>query len=158
MLISVLADTHIKAPGKDLPEKAYELIRASDAVIHAGDLTTRIILERLEKVTPAVYAVLGNNDHGVKLPLHLNLEFGGVKIGVIHDSGARDGRRRRMRKQFPEARIVIYGHSHIPDCSDAEELLLLNPGSPTDKRRQPEHTMALIRINDGKFVAEIVTL
>lgn len=158
MLISVLADTHIKTPGKDLPASAYKWISKSDAVIHAGDLTTNFIIERLQQRTPAVYAVLGNNDHGVKLPLELQLEFDGVKFGVIHDSGPRDGRRKRMRKRFPEARIVIYGHSHIPECSDEDGLMLFNPGSPTDKRRQPEHTMGIIRLTDGTFVAEIVNL
>lgn len=158
MLVSVIADTHIKAPGKDLPESAYEWIRKSDVVIHAGDLVNNIILERLEQSAPAVYAVLGNNDHGVNLPLFAEIELDGVPIAVIHDSGPRDGRRRRMRKQFPNARIVVYGHSHIPECSDEDGLLLLNPGSPTDKRRQPVHTMAILRLNDGDFVAEIVNL
>ncbi len=158
MLISVIADTHIKAPGKDLPETAYEWIRKSDAIIHAGDLVNNIILERLNACTPSVYAVLGNNDYGVQLPLVLEFEIGNIPIAVIHDSGPRDGRRKRMRRQFPKARIVVYGHSHIPDCSDEGGLLLLNPGSPTDKRRQPVYTMALLHINDGDFVAEIVNL
>jgi hypothetical protein len=158
MLISVIADTHIKAPGKDLPERAYEWIRKSDAVIHAGDLVNNIILERLERCTPIVYAVLGNNNYGVRLPLMAEMQLGGVPIAVIHDSGPRDGRRKRMRRQFPKARIVVYGHSHVPDCSDEDGLLLLNPGSPTDKRRQPVYTMAILRLNDGDFVAEIVNL
>jgi putative phosphoesterase len=158
MLISVIADTHIKAPGKDLPQVAYEWIRKSDAVIHAGDLVNSIILDRLNSCVPAVYAVLGNNDYGVKLPLFLEIQLENVPIAVIHDSGPRDGRRKRMLKQFPNARIVVYGHSHIPDCSDEDGLLLLNPGSPTDKRRQPVHTMGLLRLNDGDFVAEIVNL
>jgi uncharacterized protein len=158
MLISVIADTHIKAPGKDLPESAYEWIRKSDAIIHAGDLVNNIILERLNACAPAVYAVLGNNDYGVQLPLFLEFEINNIPIAVIHDSGPRDGRRKRMRRQFPNARIIVYGHSHIPDCSDEGGLLLLNPGSPTDKRRQPVYTMALLHINDGDFVAEIVNL
>ncbi len=157
MQIAVLADTHIKTPGKDLPRSAYDLINHSDAIIHAGDLVNNIILERLAHCGP-VYAVLGNNDHGVSLPLHLELEFEGIKVAVVHDSGPRHGRRSRMRRLFPTARVVVYGHSHIPDCSDEEGLLLFNPGSPTDKRRQPDHTMGILRFNDGRFEAEIVNL
>lgn len=157
MQVAVLADTHIRTAGKDLPRSAYELINRSDAIIHAGDLVNNIILERLAQCCP-VYAVLGNNDHGVNLPLHLELEFAGVKVAVVHDSGAKHGRRNRMKRLFPFARIVVFGHSHIPDCSDEEDLLLFNPGSPTDKRRQPDHTMGLLRFNDGRFEAEIVNL
>lgn len=157
MQVAVLADTHIKTSGKDLPRSAYDQIRRSDAIIHAGDLVNDIILERLAQCAP-VYAVMGNNDHGVALPLHLELEFKGTNVAVVHDSGPRHGRRDRMRHLFPKARIVVYGHSHIPDCSDEEDLLLFNPGSPTDKRRQPDHTMGILRFNDGRFEAEIVIL
>lgn len=157
MLVSVLADTHIKAPGKDLPKSAYEWIEKSDAIIHAGDLVNNIILDRLSKMAP-VYAVLGNNDSGVQLPLDLQVELGGVNVAVIHDSGPKGGRRNRMRKRFPDARIVVFGHSHMPICEDDEGLLLFNPGSPTDKRREPDHTMGILRLNDGDFAAEIVIL
>lgn len=157
MIVSVLADTHIPKRAKDLPSEAYKLIEKSDAIIHAGDILTSDFLARLSKILP-VYAVLGNNDIGVTLPETLELELDGVNIAIIHDSGPRTGRRNRMKKRFPKARIVIYGHSHIPDCSDEDGLLLFNPGSPTDRRRQPEHTMGLLKIAEGDFVATLVKL
>ncbi len=157
MLVSVIADTHIKVAAKDLPQQAYHWIRQSDAIIHAGDLVNEIILDRLANLCP-VYAVLGNNDRGLKLPLFLELELEGVKLAVIHDSGPKHNRGKRLRQKFPEARIVVFGHSHIPVCSDEEGLLLFNPGSPTDKRGQPYPTMGLLRLNDGEFAAEIVNL
>lgn len=157
MIVSVLADTHIPKRAKDLPSEAYKLIDKSDAIIHAGDILTSDFLEKLSKMVP-VYAVLGNNDIGVTLPETLELNLDGINIAVIHDSGPKTGRRNRMRKRFPQARIVIYGHSHIPDCSDLDGLLLFNPGSPTDRRRQPEHTMGLLKIAEGDFEAKLVKL
>lgn len=157
MIVSVLADTHIPKRAKDLPPDAYKLIEKSDAIIHAGDILSSTFLDKLMNWVP-VYAVLGNNDMGVVLPEILELQFDGVDIAVIHDSGPKTGRRTRMRKRFPKARIVIYGHSHIPDCCDEGGLLLFNPGSPTDRRRRPEHTMGLLKIAEGDFEATLVKL
>ncbi len=157
MIISVLADTHIPKRAKDLPSAAYELIEKSDAIIHAGDILTSDFLAKLSRMVP-VYAVLGNNDIGVTLPEILEMELDGINIAVIHDSGPKTGRRNRMKKRFPNARIVIYGHSHIPESFDQDGLLLFNPGSPTDRRRQPEHTMGLLKIAEGDFVATLVKL
>ena len=92
------------------------------------------------------------------MPETLELEFGGARVAMIHDSGPKRGRRARMGRRFPEARVVVFGHSHIPWLEDEGGLLLLNPGSPTDKRRQPDHTFALLRAEDGEVSAEVLTL
>jgi len=116
------------------------------------------LLEVLASYAP-VRAVKGNVDGpDVKLPETLEFAFGGVPVAMIHDSGPKKGRRTRMRRRFPDARVVVFGHSHVPFLEDEDGLLLLNPGSPTDKRRQPEHTFALLRAEGREARAEIVAL
>jgi putative phosphoesterase len=107
-----------------------------------------------------VWAVLGNNDHGLRgvLPERLELQLEGVPLAMVHDSGAATGRRTRLRRWFPAARVVVFGHSHIPVADDDGTLLLLNPGSPTDRRRMPGYTVALLTLDAGQVTAEIVDL
>ena len=106
-----------------------------------------------------VRAVKGNVDGpDVELPETLEFAFGGVPVAMIHDSGPKRGRRSRMRRRFPQARVVVFGHSHIPFLEDEGGLLLLNPGSPTDRRRQPEHTFALLHAERGRVGAQVLTL
>jgi putative phosphoesterase len=105
------------------------------------------------------HAVRGNLDPPESgLPETLELELAGVRVALIHDSGRKDGRHRRMARRFPEARVVVFGHSHIPLLEDGSGLMLLNPGSPTDKRRQPDYTFAELEISDGQVGASIHTL
>ena len=116
------------------------------------------ILDDLAVYAP-VRAVRGNLDPPeAKLPETLQFEFGSVKIAMIHDSGRKRGRRNRMRQRFPGARVVVFGHSHIPSLEDKDGMLLLNPGSPTDRRRQPEHTFALLRVEGGEVRAKVLAL
>ena len=126
--------------------------------MHAGDLIEPFVLDELSCYAP-VCAVKGNVDlPEVSLPETLEFDFGGAKIAMIHDSGRKEGRRRRLGRRFPEARIVVFGHSHVPFLEDEDGLLLLNPGSPTDRRRQPRHTFALLRAEEGSVRAEILTV
>ena len=116
------------------------------------------MLRELSAYAP-VHAVRGNVDGpDVELPETLEFEFGDVPVAMIHDSGPKKGRRARMRRRFPEARVVVFGHSHVPFLEDEGGLLLLNPGSPSDRRRQPEHTFALLRVEGGTVQAEILAL
>lgn len=157
-LAVVLADTHIPRRAKSLPEKLLPHLEDADLILHAGDLMEPSLLDVLESCAPT-RAVRGNLDPPhPKLPETLDLDLGGVRLAMVHDSGPRKGRRNRMRRRFPEARVVVFGHSHIPFLEDDEGLLLLNPGSPTDKRRQPEFTFALLRVEEGEVSAEIVTI
>ncbi len=127
-------------------------------MLHAGDLLEASLLDELARYAP-VRAVKGNVDGpDVRLPATLEFSFGGVPIAMIHDSGPKRGRRARMRRRFPGARVVVFGHSHVPLLEDDGELLLLNPGSPTDRRRQPEHTFALLRAEGGEARARLLAL
>jgi putative phosphoesterase len=157
--LAVLADTHIPTRARDLPPGAWRVIEATEGVLHAGDLTDPAVLEGLRRRVP-VWAVLGNNDHALRglLPERLELELGGVAVAMVHDSGPMAGRRARLRRWFPAARVVVFGHSHIPVAEDDGELLLLNPGSPTDRRRMPSFTLAVLTLGRGGVDAEIVDL
>ena len=158
LLAVVVADTHIPRRAKALPASLTPYLKRADLILHAGDLMDPALLEELA-THASVRAVRGNLDPPeAGLQETLEFEFGGERIAMIHDSGPRKGRRNRMRRWFPEARVVVFGHSHIPWLEDEDGLLLLNPGSPTDKRRQPEHTFALLRKGRGGVSADILAL
>lgn len=158
-LAVILADTHIPRRARTLPEGLVPYLERADLILHAGDLIVPSVLEGLFAYNAPVHAVKGNVDMlESDLPETLQLEFDGAKIAMIHDSGRKEGRRKRLGKRFPEARVIVFGHSHIPFLEDENGLLLLNPGSPTDKRRQPEHTFALLRSEEGDVRAEIIAL
>jgi putative phosphoesterase len=157
-LALVLADTHIPRRAKALPEELVSHMKKADLILHAGDLLAPKLLDGLAVYAP-VRAVRGNVDPPeVDLPETLEFDFGGAKVAMIHDSGRKEGRRRRLERRFPEARVVVFGHSHVPFLEDEGGLLLLNPGSPTDRRRQPRHTFALLRAEGGGIRAEILAL
>jgi putative phosphoesterase len=130
-------------------------------VLHAGDVVTGHLLEALEGYAPT-WAVLGNNDHDLAgvLPETRVLDLAGVRVGMIHDSGPRKGREARLRRRFPDADLVVFGHSHIPwNAPGLDGQWLLNPGSPTQRRAQPHHTVATVDLADGRIVAtEIVVV
>ena len=158
MLVLVLADTHIPRRARGLPDGLAPRLESADLILHAGDLLVEDVVYELESYGP-VRAVKGNVDGwDVQLPETLEFEAGGVAVAMIHDAGPKRGRRGRMRRRFPDARVVVFGHSHIPWLDDEEGLMLLNPGSPTDRRRSPNHTYALLRLEDGEARAEILTL
>ncbi len=155
-LAVVIADTHI--PRRALPQALIPYLQGADLILHAGDLMDPALLDELGSCAP-VRAVRGNLDPPeADLPETSEFEFGGAAVAMIHDSGPRRGRRARMRRRFPGARVVVFGHSHIPWLEDEDGLLLLNPGSPTDRRRQPRHTFALLRAEEGNVRAEVVAL
>ena len=157
-LAGVLADTHIPRRARVLPEELVPYLKRADLILHAGDLIEVSLLDELVFYAP-VRAVRGNVDlPEVDLPETLEFDFGGARIAMIHDSGRKKGRRRRLARRFPDARVIVFGHSHEPFLEDEDGLLLLNPGSPTDKRRQPCHTFALLRAEEGDVWAEIVVL
>lgn len=154
----VLADTHIPRRAKELPEALRPHLELADAILHAGDVMDPAILEELAGHAPT-YAVHGNLDQSeTALPETVELDLGGARLAMIHDSGRKEGRRKRMVRRFPDARVIVFGHSHIPHLEDVDGLMLLNPGSPTDKRRQPDHTFAVLEANRGEVEARILTL
>ena len=155
-LAVVIADTHMPRRARALPEGLIPYLERADLILHAGDLMDPALLDELAGYAPA-RAVRGNLDPP-DLPEALEFGFGGIGVAMVHDSGRRQGRRRRLQRRFPEARVVIFGHSHIPFLEDACDLMLLNPGSPTDRRRQPRHTFALLHARAGRVRAEILPL
>ena len=157
-LAVVIADTHLPRRANALPKRLLAHLKWADLILHAGDLMDPTLLDELAAYAP-VLAVRGNLDSSAAmLPETVQFEFGGARVAMIHDSGPKRGRRNRMRRRFPGARVVVFGHSHIPWLEDEEGFLLLNPGSPTDRRRQPEHTFALLWAKSGEVRAEVLAL
>lgn len=154
-LAVVLADTHLHAAStRGLPQQVFDALAHADIVLHAGDVVDGTVLTDLARFAP-VYAVLGNNDIGLEgtLPETRIVDLDGVRVGMIHDSGTRAGRDRRMRRRFPDADVVVFGHSHIPwNAPGIDGQLLFNPGSPTQRRRQPEATFGLLECRQGRVV------
>ena len=148
----VLADTHLRVGSKRrLPEAVFALLEGADVILHAGDLVDGSVLEQLGSFAPT-YAVLGNNDGDLagQLPIARSMDLGGVTVVLVHDSGPAGGRPVRLHRRFPEADVVIFGHSHIPLCeAGVGGQRLFNPGSPTERRRQPHRTAGVLRLADG---------
>jgi len=157
--VVVLADTHLRrASSRRLPDAVYAHLERAEVVLHAGDILVGEVLEELSGFAP-VHAVLGNNDHELMgvLPEVVELDIDGVRVGMVHDSGETAGRARRLRRMFPDADVVVFGHSHIPWLQPGVDgQLLLNPGSPTERRRQPVHTLATLDVEDGRVVASAI--
>jgi putative phosphoesterase len=161
MRVLVTADTHVPDFARALPDPLVAAARAADLVVHAGDVTAPAVLEELATHTPVV-AVAWNNDGAAIRSWgatdELLLDLGGIPTAVIHDAGPRAGRARRMRRRFPEARLVLFGHSHIPLDEDEGVVRLLNPGSPTWKRRQPAPTFMVLTLARGRVEPRIVAI
>ncbi len=158
--VGVLSDTHVPKRGARLPDVVLRHFEDVELILHAGDLSTLAVLDQLSAYAP-VEAVQGNvEQHEVvmKLPIKRTLVVGGCEIGMVHILGERRYYARNARHEFPGARVVIFGHSHIPWLQDANGLLLLNPGSAMDRRQQPHCTIALLTITDGEPAAEIIAL
>jgi uncharacterized protein len=149
--VLVLSDTHIgpSRPGRRLPDVVYALLDRADVVLHAGDVVTADLLHELSGFAP-VHAVLGNNDRDMTLPERLEVELDGVRVAMVHDSGSTAGRTARLRRWFPHADVVVFGHSHLPWSErDPGGQLHLNPGSPTERRNAPTRTVAWLELDAG---------
>jgi uncharacterized protein len=148
-LIAVLADTHMPKGGRALPERCVELLREAEATLHAGDFFAIETLREIESVSRGpVYAVHGNVDRPdlrELLPETLVVDLDGARIAMIHDAGPSKGRLGRMRRRFPDADAVVFGHSHLPLHEEEDGFQIFNPGSPTERRRAPRHSMGLLR-------------
>jgi uncharacterized protein len=154
--VVVLSDTHAPRHWKSCPPRVAEHLRRADVILHAGDVCTADVLDELARYAP-VHAVCGNNDGpdvvawGASETLEVDLD--GLRVGMIHDSGRKTGRTARMRRRFPHADLVVYGHSHIPLDETGDGVRIFNPGSPTDRRRQPHGTIGLLRVEGGELVS-----
>jgi putative phosphoesterase len=161
VVVALISDTHMPRRGRRLPEACVARLQAADAIVHAGDLMELEVLHALQALGPPVHAVRGNVDSAqlqARLPLQRVLDFAGVRVGVLHDAGPRTGRLERMRRRFPDAQAVVFGHSHIPLHEERDGFHIFNPGSPTERRRAPQHTMGVATIADGRIAFELVGL
>lgn len=154
MRIVALSDTHAPRRWRSCPPRVAEHLRDAGLILHAGDVCTASVLDELAAYAP-VRAVLGNNDGpdvaSWGAPETAEFDLDGLRVAMIHDSGPSAGRLGRMRRRFPDAGLVVFGHSHIPlDASD-DGLRIFNPGSPTDRRRQPHGTIGLLEVADGRI-------
>ena len=161
MRIAIVSDTHLPRGTRVIPAECVERMRAADLVIHAGDFSVAAVLEDLRALGPPVAAVHGNIDSADlrrTLPERQVVEAAGVRIGLVHDAGPSSGRLQRMRMAFPDCEAVVFGHSHIPLHEELDGFQIFNPGSPTDRRRQPRHSMGEARVDEGRVSFEHVWL
>lgn len=148
----LLADTHLPHRARDLPGQVWDEVQAADVVLHAGDWVTPDLLDALEARSTRLVGVWGNNDGPElrrRLPEVARVELGGLSWGVVHETGARTRREERMRAAYPDLDVLVFGHSHIPWDTEHEGLRLLNPGSPTDRRRMPACTYLTCTVGGG---------
>lgn len=154
MHLLLMADTHVPARARTLPQELWDAVDRADAVVHAGDWVAPTLLDELEQRAARLVAVHGNNDGAElrrRLPEVARAELEGVRLAVVHETGQAAGRERRVRERFPDAALLVFGHSHIPWDTQIEGLRLLNPGSPTDRRRQPHCTYLTLELDDGEI-------
>jgi putative phosphoesterase len=157
--IAVISDTHTRGQSRPVPEGAWPFLESADHIIHAGDVLEPALLDELAALAPLT-VVMGNCDsfdvHEWGARETAEIDLGGISIAVIHDSGLSNGRWERMRARFPSARVVIFGHSHLPLIEDRDGLLLFNPGSATWRRQAPVTSMGLLWIDGDSVEAEVV--
>jgi putative phosphoesterase len=145
--------THVPKRARDLPHALWAAIEAADVVVHAGDWVDVPLLDQFEARSQRLVAVYGNNDHGplrLRLPEIARTDIEGIRFAVVHETGDAKGREERCAARFPDAHVLVFGHSHIPwDTTAPTGLRLLNPGSPTDRRRQPHGTFVTAVADQG---------
>ena len=162
MTVAIVGDTHMPRGERRLPPRCVELLAAAELIVHTGDFMKGAVLEELESLGPPVVAVHGNVDEPAlagRLPETATFDVGDARVGLVHDAGPRRGRLERMRRRFPACEAVVFGHSHIPLHEEADDgFQIFNPGSPTERRRSPRHSMGTAEVVGGRLRFELVWL
>ena len=150
MRLLLITDTHVPTRARDLPRRVWDEVAVADVVLHAGDWVEPSLLDTLEARSKRLIACWGNNDGAElrrRLPERADATLGGLRFTVVHETGAASGREARMANEYPDTDVLVFGHSHIPwDTTAKTGLRLLNPGSPTDRRRQPFCTFMTVTV------------
>ncbi len=156
MRLLLISDTHVPNRARDLPARVWAEVDAADVVVHAGDWVAPELLDELQSRSARLVACWGNNDGPAlraRLPERADVTLAGVRFTVVHETGAAAGREARMSRLYPDTQVLVFGHSHVPwDTSTETGPRLLNPGSPTDRRRQPFCTYMTAHVDDGALV------
>jgi putative phosphoesterase len=150
----LISDTHVPVRARRLPSQVWDEVERADVVVHAGDWVDVRLLDELEERAHQVVGVVGNNDGPrlrARLPEVARQTLAGVRVAVVHETGARQGRERRALERFPDTDLLVFGHSHIPWDTSTGGLRLLNPGSPTDRRREPDCTYLTLTVERGQI-------
>jgi uncharacterized protein len=161
--LAIISDTHMPLRGRALPRECVKRLTSADLILHAGDFMEASVLEEIAALGPPVHAVRGNVDSvelQARLPLTRIVEAAGARIAIVHDAGPATGRLERLRRRFPDTQAVVFGHSHMPllELDRDGRFAIFNPGSPTERRRSPHHTMGVATAADGRVAFELVTL
>lgn len=153
MHLLILADTHLPTRARELPVRVWDEVDRADVVLHAGDWVDVALLDELQSRAPRLVGVYGNNDGPelrARLPEVARVELDGLRLAMVHETGQARGREQRCAREHPDADVLVFGHSHIPwDTTADSGLRLLNPGSPTDRRREPYCTYLTARAEQG---------
>ncbi|WP_043536624.1 metallophosphoesterase family protein [Saccharomonospora cyanea] len=151
----VISDTHVPQRARELPEQVWREIENADVVVHAGDWVSESLFDRLDEAARRLVAVYGNNDGPAlrrRLPEVARVDLDGLRMAVVHETGPAKGREKRCDAWFPDTDVLVFGHSHIPwDSVTPGGLRLLNPGSPTDRRRQPACTYLTVTVESSRL-------
>jgi putative phosphoesterase len=159
--VAVISDTHLPRGTRALPDRCVQLLRGANLILHAGDFVSHDTLEDLRALGPPVEGVSGNMDDAAvqeALPRERVVQVGQVRIGMVHIPGPRAGREARLAARFPDCGAVVYGHTHVPQVEQFQHLWVLNPGSPTERRGAPVHSMLVLTIRGTRVTPELVTL
>ena len=160
-MIALIADTHMPKGTRRLPPRCVEILAAADAAIHAGDFFGASARAEIESLCPVLHAVHGNVDEPAlrrSLPETLEVPVGHRVVAVVHDAGPAPGRLRRLRKRFPRADLVVFGHSHLPLHEQEDGFQIFNPGSPTERRRAPQRSMGVLEVSAEGLTCEHIWL
>jgi len=161
MQLAIISDTHMPRGARAIPPACLERCRAAELILHAGDLSDVAVLELLRSLGPPVHAIHGNVDSDAlraQLPGRLEVELDGVRVGMLHIPGPAVGRVQRLRAAFPACDAVIFGHTHMPEHGELDGFQIFNPGSPTERRRAPVHTMGTATIAGGEIAFELLVV
>jgi putative phosphoesterase len=157
----VLSDTHLPRGARRLPDACLEALRGADVILHGGDLSSAAFLEELRALGPPVHAVAGNADEPAlreELPQELGVEVEGTRIGMVHIPGPAAGREARLLRRFPGCDAIVFGHTHLPVVERVGEVWLLNPGSPTERRRGPFRSFLRLHVAGNVMEPELIRL